>query len=177
MPPTARIRPSTTCRVLGIDTSLRSTGIGLVEWNDGRMRALAHDVVRTPTNRSLSVCLLNLQSKLAAVLTEFRPDVAAIEGLFYARFARTALLLGHARGVAIVTCAQAAIAVHEYEPRRVKQAVVGFGGASKTQIQQMVMSQLGLTRIPPEDAADALAIAICHLHNTQRLRITTAKAL
>ena len=141
------------------------------------MRALAHDVVRTPSSRPLSACLLNLQGRLAAVLTEFHPDVVAIEGLFYARFAKTALLLGHARGVAIATCAQAGIAVHEYEPRRVKQAVVGFGGASKAQIQQMVMSQLGLAKIPSEDAADALAIAICHLHNTQRLRITEAKTL
>lgn len=164
-------------RVFGIDTSLRSTGIGLVEWTGGQMRGLGFDVVRNPAGRSFSACLLHLQRELAAALAEYKPDVAAIEAVFFARYARTALLLGHARGVAIAACAAAAVPVYEYEPRRVKQAVVGFGAATKEQIQRMVATQLALTSPPPEDAADALAIAICHLHNRVRIQAAGAAPL
>lgn len=164
-------------RVLGIDTSLRSTGVGLIDWSGGQMRGVGFDVLRNPAGRPLSACLLHLQRELAALLAEHKPDVAAIEGVFYARYARTALLLGHARGVAITACAAAAVPVYEYEPRRVKQAVVGFGAATKTQIQHMVATQLALAKPPPEDAADALAIAICHLHNRVRIQAVGAAPL
>ncbi len=156
---------------------MRATGVGLIEWSDGHPRALGFDVLRNPARRSLSACLLHLQGALTAVLAEYKPEVAAIEGVFYARYARTALMLGHARGVAIAACAAAAVPVYEYEPRRVKQAVVGFGAASKKQMQLMVARQLDLDGPPPEDAADALAIAICHLHNRVRLRLENAVPL
>ena len=94
-------------RVLGIDTSLRATGVGIIECSDGRLRGLGFDVLRNPASRPLAACLLHLQRELTAVLAEYKPDVAAIEGVFYARYARTALLLGHARGVAIAACAAA----------------------------------------------------------------------
>lgn len=164
-------------RVLGIDTSLRATGVGIVELVGSRPRGIAFDVLRSPATRSLSACLLHLQRELTAIISEYHPTVAAIEGVFFARFAKTALLLGHARGVAIAVCAAAGLPVYEYEPRRVKQAVVGYGAASKAQMQRMIATQLGLAREPPEDAADALAIAICHLHNSVRLRATDASPL
>jgi crossover junction endodeoxyribonuclease RuvC len=163
--------------VLGIDTSLRATGVGIVDMNGGRMRGVAFDVLRNPPRLPLSACLLNLRRGLAAVIDEFRPEAAAIESVFFARHARAALLLGHARGVAIATCAAAGLPVHEYEPRRVKQAVTGHGAAAKRQVQHMVAAQLSLAAPPPEDAADALALAICHLHDRLRPCRTAAPAL
>ena len=155
-------------RVLGIDTSLRATGVGIVESVNGRLRGVAYDVLKNPPAWPLSACLLHIHDELTRILTEFQPEVVAVEGVFFARFAKTALILGHARGVAIAACAGAGVPVFEYAPRRVKQAVVGFGAATKEQMQAMVVRQLALGKAPPEDAADALAIAICHLHNAVR---------
>ena len=164
-------------RVLGIDTSLRGTGIGVVEWRDGRMQGIAYDVLVNPAARPLSGCLVHIQRSLTVILAEMQPDVAAIEGVFFARYAQTAMILGHARGVAIAACAAAALPVFEYAPRRVKQAVAGYGAASKEQMQAMVTKQLGLDKQPPEDAADALAIAICHIHNHLRVALADVKQL
>lgn len=164
-------------RVLGIDTSLRGTGVGIVELRDGGLRGIAYDVLDIPAARPLSACLVHIQRALGAILAEFRPDVAAVEGVFFARYAKTALILGHARGVAIAACAAAAVPVFEYAPRRVKQAVVGYGAATKEQMQAMVVKQLGLAKPPPEDAADALAIAICHIQNRTRVALTDIRQL
>ncbi len=164
-------------RVLGIDTSLRGTGVGIVERIDGRLRGIAYDVLKIPAARPLSACLVYIQCELAKILAEFHPDVVAIEGVFFARYAKTSLILGHARGVAIATCAAAGIPVYEYAPRRVKQAIVGYGAATKEQMQAMVAKQLALAKLPPEDAADALALAICHIHNHARLALTDVKQL
>ena len=164
-------------RVLGIDTSLRGTGIGLVEQRAGRIRGLAYDVLRNPAARPLSACLVHIQESLAGILAEFHPDVVAIEGVFFSRFVKTTLILGEARGVAIATCAAAGIPIYEYAPRRVKQAVVGYGAATKAQMQAMVVRQLGLERAPPEDAADALALALCHLHNQARPGLADVRQL
>lgn len=162
-------RVADTKRILGIDTSLRSTGVGLVEATGNRHRLIASATLKNPRARPLSACLANLQSEITRLVSAYTPDAVAIESIFFCRNARTALLLGHARGVAIAACATASLPVFEYEPRRVKQAVVGFGGASKEQVQQMICSLLGLRVPPPEDEADALAIAICHLHSQGRL--------
>ena len=164
-------------RVLGIDTSLRGTGVGLVEQRGGRVQGLAFDVLRNPPARSLSACLVHIQESLAGILAEFHPDVVAIEGVFFSRFVKTTLILGEARGVAIATCAAAGIPIYEYAPRRVKQAVVGYGAATKAQMQAMVVRQLGLERAPPEDAADALALALCHLHNQARPGLADVRQL
>ena len=123
-------------RVLGIDTSLRSTGIAVVEAQGNRLRAVEYSAIRIPASEPLSECLRHL-----------------------------AALLGSARGVAIAGCALRGIDIYEYAPRRVKQAVVGFGGASKQQVRSMMMSMLALEDEPQEDAGDALAIAVCHLHS------------
>ena len=160
--------PPANPRVLGIDTALRATGAGIVDFGAQPPRALVFDVFRTRADMPLSACLMSLESRLAAMIREWTPAAAAIESVFFRHNPQTALLLGHARGIAIGVCARAGIPVYAYAPRRVKQAVVGFGGAAKQQVQHMVQSMLGLTVKPPEDAADALALAICHWHTMRR---------
>ena len=151
-------------RVLGIDASLRSTGYGVVESRGSRWVCLEAGLVRNPASRLHSECLAVLQRELGAVIARTQPQAAAIEGGFYFKNARTALVLGEARGVLIATCAAAGLPVFEYAPRRVKQSLTGAGAAGKDQVAKMVCRVLGLTEPPPEDAADALAIALCHLH-------------
>jgi crossover junction endodeoxyribonuclease RuvC len=116
---------------------------------------------------------MQLHSELCELLTTYRPDVAAVEELFFSTNARTALAVGEARGVTLLTLAQAGLSIVEYTPMQVKQAVTGYGGAGKVQIQQMVRILLRLDDIPrPDDAADALAISICH-HNSAKLAALT----
>jgi len=158
-----------TCRVLGVDTSLRSTGIAVVDAAGSRLTAIYAGLIRNPPKRSLSACLVALQDGLAAVIEAHHPEVVAIEGVFFAKNVRTTRVLGEARGAVISQCARLGLPVFEYEPRRVKLAVVGQGGAEKAQVQRMVTTMLGLSETPDEDAADALAIAICHLHNRTRI--------
>jgi crossover junction endodeoxyribonuclease RuvC len=150
-------------RVLGIDTSLRSTGIGVVESAGSRYRSVSWEVLKVPASRPVSACLLRVAEGIGDCIAAAAPDAVAIEGAFFCRNARTAMLLGQARGAAIAACARCGVPVYEYAPRRVKQAVVGYGGADKSQVQKMVASMLGLDHLPPDDAADALALAICHL--------------
>lgn len=164
-------------RVIGIDTSLRSTGLAVVEAEGQRFKALCYGLVKNPSPMPLSQCLAHLRHDIAGLVGEFHPDAAAIEGIFYAKNVRTAMILCHARGVAIDACSEAGIPVFEYEPRRVKQAVLGVGSATKEQIQRIVTATLGLQKIPPEDAADALAIALAHLHNRNRLALGLDKPL
>jgi crossover junction endodeoxyribonuclease RuvC len=154
-----------------VDTSLRSTGVGVVAAAGNRLSAVWYDRIRNPPDRSLSACLLTLADGVAAIIADHRPEAVAIEGIFYAKNLRTTLILGQARGAVIAQCARLAVPVYEYEPRRVKQAVVGYGGAVKEQMQRMVMTLLNLPELPQEDAADALALAICHHHNRTRLRL------
>ena len=166
-----------TCRVLGVDTSLRSTGVGIVEAAGSRLTAIHYDTLRNPAKRPLSACLLAIEDGIAELIATHHPDAVAVEGIFYAKFVRSTLLLGHARGAAIAQCARLGLPVFEYEPRRVKQAVVGQGGAAKEQVQRMIQSILHLTEIPPEDAADALAIAICHIQNRTRIAALGTEAI
>ena len=170
-------KPKNSLLVLGVDTSLRSSGLGLVECTAGRIRGIAYDLIKNPPKLPLSEALLHIRTTMTSVLDEFKPDVVAVEGIFFAKYPRSALLLGHARVVVISCCAAAGLPVYEHEPRRVKQAVAGFGGATKEQMQRMVVSLLNLDKTPPEDAADALAIAICHIHEHNRLELSTAKPL
>jgi crossover junction endodeoxyribonuclease RuvC len=166
LPPFPALTEPDEFRVLGIDTSLRSTGLGVVGGRGSALRALWHGTVRVPPQKPLSQCLLALRDGITAALDALSPAAVAIEGIFFCKFAKTALLLGHARGVAIACCAEAGLPVYEYEPRRVKQAVTGHGAASKEQMQHMMMSMLHLDKLPPEDEGDALALAVCHLHST-----------
>ena len=152
-------------RILGIDTSLRSTGVGVVAAAGSRLSAVEYGAIRVSPKVLLSVCLMRLSRELVEIIERTKPEAAAIEGIFFCKNANTAVILGEARGVVIAACAAKGIPVYEYAPRRVKQAVVGFGAAEKEQVRKMVVALLGLKEQPQEDAGDALALAICHLHS------------
>jgi crossover junction endodeoxyribonuclease RuvC len=156
-------------RIIGIDTSLRSTGIGIIDAVGSRMIPVWHGVIKNPSTRPLSACLLHLQEELAKLIETYHPDVAAIEGIFYAKNVKTMMILTHARGVMIAQCARCCLPVYEYEPRKIKMATVGWGAAEKGQIQKMVKTLLNLPELPQNDAADGLALAITHLHNQTRI--------
>ena len=157
----------TNARILGIDTALRASGVGVVEAIGSRLSLVAYNVIRSKPTLPLSQCLLRLDEGLQDIIRETKPDAVAIEGGFFFKNARTAMVLGQARGVAIATCTRHGLKLYEYAPRRVKQAVVGFGGAQKSQVQKMIVTLLNLSETPPEDASDALALAICHLHSSK----------
>lgn len=152
-------------KILGIDPGTDRTGFGCIEAVAGRHHLVLCGAIRTPAAASFPEKLRRIHSELAAILAECRPDSVAIENLFHAANARSALKLGHARGVAMLAAVQAGMSIAEYTPAEVKRAVVGYGRAEKAQVQQMVKLLLGLAELPtPYDAADALAVAICHLH-------------
>lgn len=162
-------------RIVGIDPGSRVTGFGVVEDTTGGLRALGWGVVRTSTTKALPVRLQQLYEGLSEALATWQPDAVAVERVFFAENAKSALILGQARGVALLTVANAEVPLVEYTALEIKQAVAGYGHASKTQVQQMVRALLGLTTAPePADAADALAAAICHLH-TQGLQSRIAR--
>ncbi len=154
-------------KIFGIDPGSDRTGYGCIETDGSCHRIVASGAVRAPTLASFPEKLLNIHTGLASLLCEFRPDCVAIENLFHAIHARSALLLGHARGVAMLAAVEAGLPIAEYTPAEIKRAVVGYGRADKHQVQQMVKLILGLAAAPtPYDAADALAVAICHMHST-----------
>ena len=157
--------------VLGIDTSLRSTGYGVLEVQGSRMRALEMGTVRNAPKLPLTACLRNIHAKVAELIAAHRPDVMAIESVIYGKNAGTMLVLGEARGAVLTAAADAGLAVYEYEPRRMKRAVCGNGLAEKEQIQRMVKTLLGLGELPQNDAADALGLAICHVHSNSVISI------
>lgn len=154
-------------RVVGIDPGLTRTGYAIVDRASGELCYIAHGVVRTPPSESSARRLASLRSQLALVLAEHRPDVAAVERLFFNSNVRTAIAVGQASGVVLATAAEHDLDVASYTPTEVKQSVVGFGGATKQQVGQMVASMLKLGAAPrPADAADACALAICHLNRS-----------
>ncbi len=161
-------------RLLGIDPGLRFTGWGLLEADGNRLRHLADGVIATDGDASVPERLRVLHDALAALLAEFRPDEAAVEETYVNRNGTATLKLGYARGVALLAPALAGIPVAEYAATAVKRAVVGTGGADKVQVQDMVRRLLPGARIGRADAADALAVAICHAHHrASRLRIAS----
>ncbi len=152
--------------VLGIDPGLATTGYGLVRQVEGKLQAVACGVVSTPAGQALPQRLQQLYRELTDLVQQYRPDEAAVEELFFSRNVRTAMSVGQARGVTLLALADANLALAEYTPLEIKQAVSGFGRADKRQMQMMVKMLLNLERIPrPDDAADALAVAICHIHS------------
>jgi crossover junction endodeoxyribonuclease RuvC len=155
--------------VIGIDPGTATTGYGIVQENeDSSLVMVAYGVVQTPTGLPMPQRLLELYRQLLDLVLLHRPDSGAMEKLFFARNVTNAISVGQGRGVALLALAQAGLGVSEYTPLEVKQAVAGYGGADKNQVQQMVRALLGLPEIPrPDDAADALAIAICHLHSSR----------
>lgn len=150
--------------VLGVDTSLRSTGYGVLEVSGSRLRALAYGNIPNGPKVPLSECLKNIHSTIAALIATWNPDVLSVEKVIYGKNANTMMVLGEARGAVIVAGAEAGKTIYEYEPRRVKMSVCGNGLAEKEQVQRMVKTLLALPELPQNDAADALAMAICHAH-------------
>ena len=152
-------------RVFGIDPGSERTGYGCVETDGSRHRIVVCGAISSPALASFPDKLHRIHSQLAIILAECRPACVAIENVFYSVNARSALKLGHARGVAMLAAVEAGVPVFEYTPAEIKRAVVGYGRADKAQVQQMIKLLLGLARVlSPHDAADALAVAICHVH-------------
>lgn len=155
-------------RVLGVDPGTATTGYGVVEGAGSDLTTLTYGVVRTPAGQPLPLRLQTIYRALRALAAEWQPQMAAIEELFFSTNARTAMSVGHARGVALLAAADAGLEIAEYTPMEVKQAVTGYGNADKAQMQEMVRLLLRLPQAPsPDDAADALAVAICHLNSAR----------
>ncbi len=148
--------------ILGIDTALRHTGYGLIHVQSGSWSAAEFGCWNPGRTVSKLLALRRLYEEMIEFLRTRRPDVVVLEGIFFARDARSALSLGESRGVILLACAMTDTDVFEYAPREVKRAVTGRGQADKSQVSRMVASILGLSEPPEEDAADALALALCH---------------
>ena len=159
--------------VIGIDPGTALTGYGIIEeLPDQSLQVIDFGVIRTDSTDKPEIRLRKIFSHLNEILSLYKPESGAVEKLFFQRNTRTAMSVGQARGVAILSLAEAGLSVSEYSPVEIKQAVVGYGKASKNQVQQMVKTLLNLQEIPkPDDAADALAVAICHIHSRKMLAL------
>ena len=157
--------------VLGIDTSLRSTGYGVLLSQGSSMRALDMGSIKNAPKVPLSCCLRNIHAKVSELIERHHPDVMAIEAVIYGKNAGTMLVLGEARGAVITAAVDAGVPIYEYEPRRMKMAVCGNGLAEKIQVQRMVKTLLSLPQLPQNDAADALGLAIAHVHGNSLINI------
>jgi crossover junction endodeoxyribonuclease RuvC len=163
--------------VIGIDPSLRGTGYGVIQGAKTSPRALTHGTIKCPAGWERSRCLAHISRTLRDVIARHRPDVCAIEGLFFAQNLQTALIMGEARGAALTALAEAGLEIFEIAPRKVKQALIGYGAAQKFAVAKMVQRLLQLSEPPAPDAADALAIALAHLHDTARYGLSTPKRI
>src|SRR3984957_9632821 len=170
-----RTAPSKNQIVIGVDPSLRGTGYGVIQAAQRSARALAHGTIACPAGWERSRCLAKIAVTLREVVARHHPCVCAIEGLFYAQNLQTALIMGEARGAALTALAEAGLEIFEIAPRKVKQAIIGHGGAQKLAVAKMVQRLLQLPEPPAPDAADALAIALAHLHDTARYGLSTPK--
>ena len=165
-------------KIFGIDPGSDRTGYGCIEQADGRNHLVIYGSLSAPARSTFPEKLKHVHAGLVALLARHRPDCVAVEDIFYARNVRSALKLGHARGVALLAAAEAGLPVVEYAPAQIKLAVVGFGRAEKHQVGEMIRLLLGLAEVPtPHDAADALAVAVCHLHSATGLIAERAAAV
>ena len=166
-------------RVLSIDPALRNTGYAVLEriLESGRKpvyRSLTYGVISNKRGLRQSTCLVSIRESLNEVIQEYRPEVCAVEGVIFVQSFKTAITMGAARGAAIIAAAEHGLEIFEYAPRRVKQAVVGRGSADKQQVAFMIRALLQLRETPPSDAADALAIGMAHLYETDPTRVSGA---
>ena len=162
-------------RVLGIDPGLNVTGYGILDHQDGSIRLVEAGFIKTNASETMEQRLNEVGREMTSIINQFRPDVMAIEDL-YSHYAhpKTAIIMGHARGVVYCKAAEAGIPVHPYASTRIKKSLTGNGRAKKEQIQLMIRSTLGLSELPePPDAADALAIALCHCRALEHEYVTT----
>lgn len=153
-------------RVLAIDPSLRGTGFAVLEQQGKQLRALEYGTIKNQPALLPSGCLVAIREKLSDIIARHQPECAAVEAVIFVQSHKTAIVLGAARGAALLAAAERGLPIYEYAPRRVKQAVVGRGGADKSQVGFMVRALLGLTETPSSDAADALAIGLTHFQNS-----------
>jgi len=164
--------------ILGLDPGIADTGYGVISDDGGKISCLAYGSIKTSPKDDLITRLESLYCQLSGVIKEYKPEVAAVEELFFSKNVKTALTVGHARGVILLTLKQNNLKMYEFKPSQVKQAVACYGAADKKQIQKMVQILLKLKEIPqPDDAADALAIAMCALNSYKaEIIINLAKA-
>ena len=158
-------------RVLAIDASLRHTGVAIVDANNGRPRPLYFGTIHNASAMRSSSCLVAIRDRLIELIRAHEPDCCALESVIYVQSYKTAIVLGAARGAAILAAAENGLPVFEYSPRRIKQSTVGRGAAGKDQVAFMVRALLGLTETPDADAADALAIALTHVRAQEAARL------
>lgn len=152
--------------IMGIDPGFAITGYGIVEYIGNKFSVVDYGAITTEASMPLPQRLLLLSNRLEELIKMYKPEAISIEELFFNKNIKTALTVGHGRGVAVLAAARSGVDVFEYTPLQVKQAVVGYGRAEKSQIQQMVKGILNLPAIPkPDDVADALAVAVCHAHS------------
>lgn len=163
--------------ILGIDPSLRGTGYGVIRLGRPHPRALTFGTITCPAAWPRSRCLLRIAEALRAVVREHAPSVCVVEALFYAQNLQTAMILGEARGAALTAVAEAGLDIYELAPRKVKQAIVGYGAAQKLAVAKMVQRLLNLPEAPEPDAADALALALAHAQEQSRHRLAPARKL
>lgn len=155
-------------RILGIDPGFAIVGYGIIDYNGNKSKPIEYGAITTPAGQDISIRLKTIYTELTKIIQQYKPDSVAIEELFFNTNVKTAILVGQARGVLILAAVNNNVPSFEYTPLQVKQAVVGYGRAEKSQVQQMVKLLLDLPEIPkPDDTADALAIAICHAHSTR----------
>lgn len=156
--------------ILGIDPGTHTTGYGLIKKDGRNIIHVENGVISPKKNAPLSEKLLHIYNEIKSVIGKFKPDVVSVEEVFVSENARSALILGHARGVALLAGSEAGIEVHEYSTREIKKAIVGYGNADKNQVAQMVKCLLKLPEVAASDASDALAAAICHAQTNSSLK-------
>lgn len=152
--------------ILGVDPGIATVGTGVIRYEGNRFQTLYYDSILTPAHTPLEKRLLTIHEELRRLIDTYRPDALSVEELFFNTNVKTAIAVGHGRGVVLLCGAEAGVEVFEYTPLQIKQAVVGYGRADKKQVQLMTKTLLNLPAIPkPDDTADALAVAICHAHS------------
>jgi len=174
---TNRLGPLTEQIILGVDPSLRGTGYGVIRSARPFPQTLVHGTISCPAGWSRSRCLVKIVQGLREVLARHKPGVCVVEGLFYAQNLQTALVMGEARGAALATIAEAGLEIYELAPRKVKQAIIGYGAAQKTAVAKMVQRMLRLAEPPAPDAADALALALTHAQKNGSYGLSTPKRI
>ena len=173
----ARTGARTAHIILGIDPSLRSTGYGIISTGQPGLQAIAFGTIASPAKWERSRCLLRIATSLKNVLKDFAPTICVVESLFYAQNLQTALIMGEARGASLVSVAEAGLDIYEIAPRKVKQAIVGYGGAQKLAVAKMVQRMLNLEKTPSSDAGDALALALTLAQNLASHSISKPKKI
>ncbi len=154
-------------RILGIDPGFAIVGYGVIDYEKGKYKTVDYGKITTPAGMDMPLRLKEVYDGVLRLIELFKPDVLAVEELFFNTNVKTAIAVGHARGVIVLAAANSGLKINEYTPLQIKQAVVGYGRADKNQVQQMVKMFLGLKEVPkPDDTADALAVAICHANSS-----------